>query len=67
MGYNAVSSDVLGLPDNTKEIIFLEENDIAEVNDSSILIYDKNKIIKREKHKFIPKKEFKVKGNYKHF
>ena len=66
-GYNAVSSDVLGLPDNTKEIIFLEENDIAEVNDSSILIYDKNKIIKREKHKFIPKKEFKVKGNYKHF
>ena len=66
-GFNAVSSDVLGLPDNTKEIIFLEENDIAEVNDSSILIYDKNQIIKREKHKFIPKKEFKVKGNYKHF
>ena len=66
-GFNAVSSDVLGLPDNTKEIIFLEENDIAEVNDSSILIYDNNKIIKREKHKFIPKKEFKVKGNYKHF
>ena len=66
-GFNAVSSDVLGLPDNTKEIIFLEENDIAELNDSSILIYDNNKIIKKEKHKFIPKKEFKVKGNYKHF
>ena len=66
-GFNAVSSDVLGLPDNTKEIIFLEENDIAEVNDTSILIYNNNKIIKREKHKFIPKKEFKVKGNYKHF
>ena len=67
-GYNAVSSDVLGLPDNTKEIIFLEENDIAEVNESSILIYDSNhKKIKREKHKFVPKQEFKIKGNYKHF
>ena len=67
-GFNAVSSDVLGLPDNTKEIIFLEENDIAELNESSILIYDiNNKKIKREKHKFIPKQEFKIKGNYKHF
>ena len=67
-GFNAVSSDVLGLPDNTKEIIFLEENDIAELNESSILIYDsKNKNIKREKHKFVPKPEFKIKGSYKHF
>ena len=66
--FNAVSSDVLGLPDNTTEIIFLEENDIAELNESSILIYDSNsKNIKREKHKFIPKKDFKIKGNYKHF
>ena len=67
-GFNAVSSDVLGLPDNTKEIIFLEENDIAEVKESSVSIYDENiKKIKREKHKFIPRQDFKIKGNYKHF
>ena len=67
-GFNAVSSDVLGLPDNTKEIIFLEENDIAEINESSVSIFDKNsRKIKREKHKFIPRQDFKVKGNYKHF
>ena len=66
--FNAVSSDVLGLPDNTKEIIFLEENDIAEVNESSVIIFDKsNRKIKREKHKFIPRQEFKIKGSYKHF
>ncbi len=67
-GFNSVSSDVLGLPDNTREIIYLEENDIAELNESSISIYDKNsKITKREKHKFVPKQDFKIKGNYKHF
>ena len=67
-GFNAVSSDVLGLPESTREIIFLEENDIAKLNESSISIYDLNyKNIKREKHKFIPKQEFRNKGNYKHF
>jgi len=66
--FNAVSSDVLGLPDNTKEILFLEENDIAEINDSSISIFPRNITnTKREKHKFIPKQDFKIKGNYKHF
>ena len=66
--FNAVSSDVLGLPDNTKEILFLEENDIAEINDSSISIFPNNSTnTKREKHKFIPKQDFKIKGNYKHF
>ena len=66
--FNAVSSDVLGLPDYTKEIIFLEENDIAEINESSISIFDKNsKKTKREKHQFILRQDFKIKGNYKHF
>ncbi len=66
--FNAVSSDVLGLPDSTREIIFLEENDIAELNESSISIFDKNtRKIKREKHKFVQKQDFKIKGNYKHF
>ncbi len=66
--FNAVSSDVLGLPDSTREIIFLEENDIAELNESSISIFDKNtRKIKREIHKFVQKQDFKIKGNYKHF
>ena len=66
--FNAVSSDVIGLPDNTKEIIFLEENDIASIDKSKITIFDNNnnKII-RKKHKFVPNKDFKIKGNYKHF
>ena len=67
-GFNAVSSDVLGLPDKTKEIIFLEENDIAKLDENIISIYDgNNKNIKRGKHKFIPKKDFKIKGSFKHF
>ena len=66
--FNSVSSDALGLPDNTKEIIYLEENDIAQINESTISVFDHNsKSIKRERHKFIPKKGFKIKGNYKHF
>jgi len=66
--FNSVSSDVLGLPNNTKEIIFLEENDIAELNESSVSIFDENcRKIKREKHKFIARQDFKIKGNYKHF
>ena len=66
--FNAVSSDVLGLPDDTKEIIFLEENDTVSINESKISIFNKknNKIL-RKKHIFIPKKDFKVKGNFKHF
>ena len=61
-GFNAVSSDVLGLPDNTKEIIFLEENDIAELNESSILIYNiNNKNIERENINLFQKKNLKLK------
>ena len=37
---NALSSDVLGLPDNIKEVIFLEENDIVEINNSSFSIFN---------------------------
>ena len=36
--FNAISSDVLGLPDNTDQIIFLEENDIASINKNKITI-----------------------------
>ena len=56
--FNSISSDVLGLPDKTKENIYIEENDIIEINDSSYSIFNKqgNKIT-RNKHKFVPKSE----------
>ena len=38
--FNSISSDVLGFPEETKEIIYLEESDIVEINDSSIYIFD---------------------------
>ena len=66
--FNSISSDLLGLPDETKEIIFLEENDIATINKSSISIYDiEGNEVKREIHEFVPKKDFKVRGDFKHF
>ena len=65
---NSISSDVLGLPDNTKEIIFLEENDIAEITDSSVVIYNNNgKRVHREKHTHVSKNTFISKGKYSHF
>ena len=48
---NALSSDVLGLPDKIKEIIFLEENDIVEINSSSFSICNfKGDKVEREIH-----------------
>ena len=65
---NSISSDVLGLPDETREIIFLEENDIATINPSSISIYNiKGNSVNRKKHEFVAKKDFKIKGKFKHF
>ena len=65
---NALSSDVLGLPDKVKEIIFLEENDIVEINSSSFSIYNlKGDRVEREIHPHTSKNEFNTKGNFKHF
>jgi len=65
---NALSSDILGLPDEVREIIFLEENDIVEINNFSFSIFNhKGNKIEREKHPHITKNEFVTKGNYKHF
>ena len=65
---NALSSDVLGLPDKVKEIIFLEENDIVEINSSSLSIYNlKGDKVEREIHPHTSKNEFNTKGNFKHF
>ena len=66
--FNSISSDVLGLPEETREIIFLEESDIATINPSSISINDiEGNSVNRKKHEFVSKKDFKIKGKFKHF
>ncbi|MDC6447960.1 glutamine--fructose-6-phosphate transaminase (isomerizing) [Alphaproteobacteria bacterium] len=64
----AISSDLLGLPKEISDVIFLEENDIVQFNHSTFSIFDKNGIlVKREIHKHESHKEAYSKGNYKHF
>jgi len=66
--FHSISSDVLGLPGETREIIFLEENDIVEINSLSYSIFDeKGNQINRDKHPYVNRSEYKLKGNYKHF
>ncbi|SVB75645.1 uncharacterized protein METZ01_LOCUS228499, partial [marine metagenome] len=65
--FNSISSDVLGLPGETRDIIFLEENDVVEINSSSFSIFNANgDQINRDKHPHVTKNEYKLKGNYKH-
>ena len=66
--FNSISSDVLGLPDNTKEIIFLDENDIFEISEDNFMIFNSKGIkVTRPKHPYISKKDFNVKGEFSHF
>ena len=66
--FNSISSDVLGLPDKTKEIIFLEDNDIAQIDSSTFSIFNNNgNQIERDRHPHITKNEYKLKGSFKHF
>jgi glucosamine--fructose-6-phosphate aminotransferase (isomerizing) len=66
--FNSISSDVLGLPDNTKEIIFLDENDIFEISSNNFSIFNsKGKKVTRPSHSYISKKEFNTKGEFAHF
>ncbi len=65
---NAVSSDLLGLPIDISDIIFLEENDIVQLDDSNFCIFDKNGIlVERDIHKHESHKEIYSKGKFKHF
>tara|TARA_Y100000590_G_scaffold357326_1_gene412088 strand:- start:156 stop:1973 length:1818 start_codon:yes stop_codon:yes gene_type:complete len=66
--FNAISSDVLGLPDQITSVIFLEENDIVEINNSSFSIFNlKGNKVNREIHPHSGKNEFISKGKFKHF
>jgi len=66
--FNSVSSDVLGLPNNTKKIIFLEENDIFKIfNDNFFIFNSKGKKVVRQSYPYISKKDFEIKGEFSHF
>ena len=66
--FNSISSDVLGLPTNTKKVIFLEENDIVKISNDGFNIFNlKGTKVSRVSHPYIPKKDFKVKGKFSHF
>ena len=66
--FNSVSSDILGLPNSTKEIIFLEESDIFKIsNDNFIIFNSKGKKVIRQRHSYISKKDFEIKGVFSHF
>ena len=66
--YNALSSDVLGLPDKISEVVFLEENDIVEISNSSFSVFNlQGDEVEREIHPHTSKNEFITKGGYKHF
>ncbi len=64
----SLSSDILGLPNSITQTIFLEDNDIAEINNSSFSIFNsKGKTVEREIHSYTNTNNFKNKGNFKHF
>lgn len=66
--FNAISSDVIGLSDKVKEVIFLEENDILEINHTTFSIFNnKGQQIEREIHPHSKNNEFISKNKYKHF
>jgi glutamine---fructose-6-phosphate transaminase (isomerizing) len=65
---NAISSDLLGLPSDISDIIFLEENDIVQLDESNFSIFDKNgNSVDRDIHKHESQNEIYSKGKYKHF
>ncbi len=66
--FNAISSDILGLPNKTKDVIFLEDEDVLIINkDTYKIINSKYKKNNRTKHIFTPAQNFLIKGEFKHF
>ena len=64
----SISSDILGLPNSVTQTIFLEENDIVEINNSYFSIFNNHgKPVEREIHSHKSTIDFNTKGNFKHF
>jgi len=67
-GENFIASDVSALIEHTKEVIYLEDFELAVVKEDSITIYDKSgKDIKKQSQKVDWDLEKSQKGGYSHF
>jgi glutamine---fructose-6-phosphate transaminase (isomerizing) len=68
IGENFVASDSSALLPVTREFIYLEEGDVADIYRNKVIIYDKNReIVKREIIESDLSIEDNVKGSYRHF
>ena len=63
----SLSSDILGLPENCKRIIYLEDFDFIKITSNKYEIMNNGKIIKRKMHKYIPHSGLSNKGKFKHY
>lgn len=67
-GENFLASDPLALLATTKQFIYLEDNDIADIQTNSVRIYNQsNQIIEREIHQLSINNEAIERGTYRHF
>jgi glucosamine--fructose-6-phosphate aminotransferase (isomerizing) len=67
-GENFIASDPLALLSITSQFIYLEDNDLADINLDGIHIYNKNhKMITRDQHTLSINHEMVEKGKYRHY
>lgn len=67
-GENFLASDPLALLSETNQFMYLEDNDIADIQLGSITIFDKNnKTVQRDKHTLAISQESVERGEYRHF
>lgn len=67
-GENFIASDTLALLPFTKRFIFLEEDDLVDIQGDKFTIYDdKNKVVNRSIHVSDDMQDAVSKGNYPHY
>jgi len=67
-GENFIASDPLALIALTQQFIYLEDNDLADINLNNIQIYNKaQEIIKREQHTLSINQDTIERGEYRHY
>lgn len=64
---NFVGSDSLSLLPVTRQFIYLEENDVAEVSRFEVKIFNQGKIVKRAMEELHANDDAAQKGQYKHY
>jgi glucosamine--fructose-6-phosphate aminotransferase (isomerizing) len=64
---NYIASDPLALLAVTKEFIYLEDNDIADVSQTGITIYADNKTVERKMHTLEMNNDMVDRGEYRHY